>query len=471
MTTNTNQPKKLKAVDLFLGIIILMLFLDSGTASAAIGLSSITWYLILAVIFFLPMALITAELGSTYPSDGGLYHWVKISLGASSACRVSWYYWLNCAIWTASMGIFIMDVVCNLITLLSGIEVNFYLYLLLSIAFIWVLVYMTMQPSNESTVARNLGGIAKLVMVGGLLVCAVAYLIINKGQTANEFSATELIPHVGAAFAFFPALIYNLIGFDGISSIGGSHIKDPAKDLPRMIIFSLILMIVIYILFTLALNVITPIGDIDIINGLLIIYTNTFSGAFGTVLYVLFGLIFIYAIVAQGPAWLQAANFMAMEAAAPENGELPAFFATTTKKGGSFGGALLQGIIGTVIIVVYGLLNAFAGGAATDLFWTLFSFVSLVFLIPFIMCCSAFLKLRKNDAATKRGFRFPGSEGFATVAARFCQICIIFTMILFFWVPGQPIDWVTDIALGIGFIVGLLFGEYFNYKRKKNLNS
>lgn len=80
MTTTTAQPKKLSAVDLFLGIIVLMLFLDSGTTSSAMGISSITWYLILGVIFFLPMALITAELSSTYPSDGGLYHWVKISM-------------------------------------------------------------------------------------------------------------------------------------------------------------------------------------------------------------------------------------------------------------------------------------------------------------------------------------------------------------------------------------------------------
>ena len=68
---------------------------------------------------------------------------------------------------------------------------------------------------------------------------------------------------------------------------------------------------------------------------------------------------------------------------------------------------------------------------------------------------------------TKRGYRFPGPDWFGTLIGRFCQIVIIFTMVLFFWVPGQPIDWVTGIALAIGFLVGLGLGEIFNINRKK----
>ena len=51
MTTTTAQPKKLSAVDLFLGIIVLMLFLDSGTTSSAMGISSITMVLNFRVLF------------------------------------------------------------------------------------------------------------------------------------------------------------------------------------------------------------------------------------------------------------------------------------------------------------------------------------------------------------------------------------------------------------------------------------
>lgn len=462
-----NQPKKLRAIDLFLGIIVLMLFLDSGTSSSAMGPSSITWYLILGVIFFLPMALINAELSSTYPSDGGLYHWVKIGLGANNAARTTWYYWLNNAIWVASATIFVMDVICQMFGVLFGIEVSFFLYLALSSALTWLYVFLASRPMNESTAMRNLGGIAKLFVVVAMVICAICYLIFNGGQPASDLSPSAFVPSMGAALVFFGALIYNVMGFDAICAIGGSNIKDPGKDLPRMMILSLVVIIVVYILFTFAMCIITPWEEIDIIGGILNCFLFTFEGALGTVLYVLIGIVFLYTLISSGPAWLQAAGFMAIEAA--ENNELPKVFASTTKKGAPLGSNVIIGIVSTVVIVAYGLVASLVGGTASDLFWTLFSFTSFVFLITFIMCCQTFIKLRKNDPDTKRAYRFPGSDGFAIFAARFCQLMLIITLVTFFWTPGYAIDWVSAGTLGAGILIGIAFGEYFNMKRKRSL--
>ena len=465
MSSEVVQPKKLSAVDLFLGIILLMLFLDSGTASSAMGISSITWYLILGLIFFLPTALTTAELSSTYPSEGGMYHWVKISLGADNACRVAWYYWLNNAVWVASATIFVMDVVSEMVTLLTGFTIPFFWYLTLSCGLVWIYVCFAIQPQNESTRVRNLGGIAKLAIVVSLVACAVAFLVKNNGHMATEFNVSVFKPTIGAAFAFFPALIYNVLGFDAISAIGGSNIKDPGRDLPRMIITNLFLILGLYMVITFAICAITPMENIDIINGILNCFTITFAGSLGTVLYVLVGIIFLYTLICQGPAWMQAAGYMAMESAAHH--ELPRVFGTTTKKGAPLGSAVIIGIVSTSVIIIYGLLASFVGGTAGDLFWTLFSFTSLIFLLPFILCFSAFIKLRKTDLETIRAYRFPGPDWFGVGVSRFCQLIIFFTMMLFFWVPGQPFDVTGGAALGIGFLVALILGEIFNINRKR----
>ena len=468
MDGNVKQVKKLKAKDLFLGIIVLMLFLDTAMSSSTLGFSTITWYLLLTVIFFLPMALITSELGSTYPSDGGLYHWVKISLGADNATRISWYYWVNCAIWCASMPSFIMDLICQMLNVLFGIEVPFVLYLILCCVSVWVFIFITMQPSEESAVTRNLGGIIKLGIVVAMVICAICYLVRN-GQSSTPFVLSEMKLTIGSAFAFFPAVVYNIIGFDAVCSIGGSNITNPGRDIPRMILLSLGIMLVVYILFTLAICIVTPAADIDIISGIANMFLVTFPGALGMILYAVVGIALLYALISQIPAWLQASGFMAMEAASDENRELPKVFATTTKKGGLKGSPILQGIVGTTMILIYGFLTMFVGGTAADLFWTLFSLVSIFFMIPFLMLCSAFIKLRKTDP-TKRAFRFPGPDKFAFVSARFCQIVVALTLLIFFWVPGQPIDVVTTVALIIGSIICLVLGEVFNIKRKKSVN-
>jgi amino acid transporter len=49
---------------------------EAISTTAAIGPSAISWWLICIVGYFLPFGLIAAELGSTYPEQGGIYVWV-----------------------------------------------------------------------------------------------------------------------------------------------------------------------------------------------------------------------------------------------------------------------------------------------------------------------------------------------------------------------------------------------------------
>jgi len=68
MTTqvqSTGFKKVLHALDMTLFSICAIIVLDTLGASAAIGPSTISWYIITLILFFIPYGLITAELGST----------------------------------------------------------------------------------------------------------------------------------------------------------------------------------------------------------------------------------------------------------------------------------------------------------------------------------------------------------------------------------------------------------------------
>ncbi len=55
------------------------------------------------MLFFIPYGLITAELGTTYPEQGGLYIWVRNAFGERWAARTTWLYWINVALWMPSV--------------------------------------------------------------------------------------------------------------------------------------------------------------------------------------------------------------------------------------------------------------------------------------------------------------------------------------------------------------------------------
>ena len=92
-----------------------ILIVDQLAASAAIGVQSIFWWILTLILFFIPYGLITAELGSTYPQEGGIYAWVRRAFGPAWAGRTAWLWWVNVAFWMPSVYILFAGVLAELI--------------------------------------------------------------------------------------------------------------------------------------------------------------------------------------------------------------------------------------------------------------------------------------------------------------------------------------------------------------------
>src|ERR1035438_9108899 len=58
------------------------------------GTSSISLWVIAAVFFFVPGALVINELSSRFPEEGGLYVWAKEAFGPFHGFIAGWTYWI-----------------------------------------------------------------------------------------------------------------------------------------------------------------------------------------------------------------------------------------------------------------------------------------------------------------------------------------------------------------------------------------
>src|ERR1700741_2199654 len=58
------------------------------------GTSSISLWVIAAVFFFVPGALVINELSSRFPEEGGLYAWSKEAFGDFHGFVAGWTYWV-----------------------------------------------------------------------------------------------------------------------------------------------------------------------------------------------------------------------------------------------------------------------------------------------------------------------------------------------------------------------------------------
>lgn len=449
--------KVMRGLDMTLFTVCAILVIDTLAPSAAIGPSSISWWLITLVLFFIPYGLITAELGTTYPDQGGLYIWVKKAFGEKWAARTTWLYWINVALWMPAVYVLFAGMFAQLF----APDLGLWGQILIGVIMTWVTVWIGVKTLETSKWVPNIGAIFKaLIMV---VIGVAAFIFASKNGVANDLSFGNLLPSWDAGLFFLPVIVYNFMGFELMSG-AGDEIQNPGKDIPRAIIISGLLITIFYLLGTVGMLMALPVEELGLVDGIIdtlriLLGETGFGGLMVTVL----GIGALYSFLANMVTWTTGANKTAAEAA--EEGELPAFFGKLHPVNNSPVGAfVLTGIISSVVIVVYGLM----AGSNEDLFWTLFAFSSMVFLLPYLALFPAFLKLRKIDPDRVRPYRVPGGNGMAWVMVVVCMLFIIQAIVFFIWVPGEPIDWAYAAPVLIGVAVTLVVGEVLLLAAKKN---
>lgn len=448
--------KVLKGLDMTLFTVCAILVMDTLAPSAAIGTSSISWWLITLVLFFIPYGLITAELGTTYPEQGGLYIWVKKAFGEKWAARTTWLYWINVALWMPSVYILFAGMFAQLFFP----DMSLWMQIGIGIIMTWITVWIGCIKMDTGKWVPNIGALIKALIMVVIGVGAIIYATRN--GVANDLSFSNLLPEWNAGLAFLPVIVYNFMGFELMSG-ASEEMKNPGKDIPRAIITAGALIAVFYLLGTVGMLLALPVENIGLISGIidtLQILLGT-TGIGGAVVIIL-GIAALYSFLANMVTWTMGANRTAAEAA--KENELPAIFGkehpTYKTPTGAF---IITGIVSTVVIILYG----FFAGSAEDLFWTLFAFSSMVFLLPYLALFPAFLKLRRTDANVERPYKVPGGKVLAWIFAVICELFIIQAIVFFIYIPGEPIDWAFAAPVLIGVVLTLIVGEVLMAVSKK----
>ncbi len=451
----TTEPQRvLRLPDLTLFTVSAIVLLDTLAASAAIGVSSLFWWLFLGVTFMLPIGLITAELGTSFPAEGGIYVWIKRAFGQRWATRAVWAYWINTAIWLPAIFILFAGVLSSLLQVDLGIPTA----IGIGIGLAWLTVAVDLFGLNIGKWVPNLGALLKMIIFIVLIIGGFNYAASH--GYANDIKIQTLTPSWEDGLKFLPVIIYGMLGFELVSS-AGAEITQPEKTVPRAILFSGLLILALYSLATLGILAAIPVTELDIVDGLIDTLNLFFGGTDqGTLIVTTLGIGALYTFWSNGATWAMGCNRAIAEAATEH--QLPAAFAYSAKnRSAPLGAAILMGVVCTAALVLYG------GLASTneDLFWSLFSFSAVIFMLPYIGMVLAFAKLRFSEPTAPRPFRVAGGTFVACLLSGICVIILCATIALFLYVPDEG----PQFATFYGVVVVLIVGELLIYRalRKK----
>jgi amino acid transporter len=444
MTDQIHHSKTLRQRDMVLFTVSAILLLDTLTAAASVGASSVFWWISLGILFFVPFAMICAEMGCAYPEQGGIYAWIRDAFGGRWASRSTWCYWVNTAVWMPAIYILFAGVFTQMFH--PGLSMAW--QIAIGVALTWLAVLVNVVTLDVGKWVPNLGAIIKVLIFGAIIAGSMVY--IQDHGMANPLTLETLKPDWSNSAQYIPAIIYGMLGFELVSA-GSEEMKNPARDVPRAILISGLIIIVLYLLGTIAVLAAIPAGDINLVEGLIDTLSLFLGGTPGGDLLVLvLGIGALYTFFSNGVTWALGCNRAAAEAAL--EGELPRIFAVENRERGTpVGAAVLMGIVSTFALLLYG----FMAGSNEDLFWSLFAFSAVIFLLPYEAMLLAFLKMRLTDPDHPRPYRLPGGMASARLAAWICFAILALSIGLFVYTPGEGMAW----AVLAGVVVTLAIGE------------
>ncbi|MGJ7911074.1 APC family permease [Neobacillus sp. LXY-1] len=443
--------KKLRLFDSVLMAVTVVLVAESVAPAAAVGPSQFFWWILLLIGFFLPYGLVSAELGTTYDDEGGIYDWVKRAFGPRNGGRVAWFYWINYPLWMGSLAV----LVPTTITEIFGHEFGSISAIIISLAFIWIVTVISFFRISDSKWILNMAAIFKvfiMVSLGGIGI----YFAFTQG-VANTFNMKTMLPSMDiSSLSFLSVIIFNFLGFEVVTSMAG-EMDNPQKDIPKALIMGGALIAVFYLLAAFGIGVAIPFKELTTDSGLIESFSTLLGSGAGWFVAII-GLMFIFTLAANLISWAYGVNYVALYAS--ENHSLPKIFKWKNEKTEMpIGAPLLNGIIASVLVVIVPLMNNFG---LEDIFWSFFALNMVTLLASYLFMFPAFLKLRKMDPDRERPYKVKAT-GFMLKVIAYVPFVLLLMSVVFTVVPLNlsKDEIVGKLPLLIGTITSVLIGEFF----------
>jgi amino acid transporter len=233
-------------------------------AAAHAGPESLVLWLVAALAFFLPCALVISSLSQKLPEEGGLYVWAKKAFGEWHGFLCAWLY-------------FISNIAYFPTLLLAGVAVASYLFgpagiryaedvrvgIPATVAALWLTFFLNLVGLKSGKWASLLGAAASYLIAALLVVFGIEVVLRHASATRFHF-----VPQLNFdSLNFWSQIAFAFVGLE-VAPILGAEIHDTRNVIPRAALISGIGCAAFYMAGTWALLVMLTPEQISPLTGL-----------------------------------------------------------------------------------------------------------------------------------------------------------------------------------------------------------
>ncbi len=429
--------KVLRRFDLVCFTIAAFIALDTIAATAAYGGGeTLFWVGFVILLYMVPSGLIVAELGTTFPLEGGPYAWPRLAFGRLAGALTATFYWMSNPTWMG--GTLAASTVA---VLTSGLMFNkqhgiaTIWSIIVGIAVVWAIVGLSIVELKWGRWTGNIGTFVRVACLAIFLVL-VAWFLIKNGKPAGTVTWGSLKPSITGFLAVIGLLQFLFVGFE-LSNSASEEMRNPQKDVPGMIVRSGIYSALIVLGLVFGILLVIPLAGVSSVSGFADAYTavkSVLGGAAGPVGW-LMGVMIIVILISAGGVWLQGSA--RTQAVAGLDGAAPLFLGKFSKAGTPIAMNIVSAIIGSAFVVLVFVLSS---GSLQSFFSVMLSLVISLTALQYALIFPAIIVLRKKYPERHRPYMLPGGPVVMWVCVIATEFIIVLTSISLLW-PGLIDSW------------------------------
>ncbi len=396
--------------------------------SASLGLSLVSYYLVAAFAFFIPVALVAAELATAYPNTGGIYVWVREAFGLRAGFITIWLQWIYNVVWYPTILAFIAATIAYLFA--PHLANNKFYLLGIIVPLFWLFTLLNCFGMRISSIVSTIGAtLGTLVPMLGIIYLGGRWLYL--GLPIEIPVGASWLPdfsHLGN-LSLFSAVLFGLLGME-MSAVHAEEVKNPQRDYPRALFFSTLLIFGTLVLGSLAIVIVVPTDKLSVVSGLIDAYAIFFSNYHMEWMTFVTAILIVIGSLSGVSAWIIGPTKGLLVAA--RDGSIPVRFTHTNSHGAPVKILITQGIIFTLLSSVFVLFDSINAA-----YWILSDLCAQMALLVYIFMFAAAIKLRYSKAHKPGAYIIPGGFLGIWLVAGTGLLCCFVTILMGFVPPTQ----------------------------------
>ncbi|PIN17173.1 Amino acid transporter [Handroanthus impetiginosus] len=374
---------------------------EEAAVGAAGPLFAILGYLIFPFIWSMPEALVTAELATTFPGNGGFVIWAHKAFGPFWGSQMGFWKLLSGVINLASYPVLCIDYLKLIFPIISS-GFPRYLAILFLTLFLSFLNYTGLTVVGYTSVCLGVLSLSPFVVLSLASIPKIdAKRWINLGQKGSQKDWR----------LFFNTLFWNLNFWDNASTLAG-EVEQPQKTFPKALFSAGILTCLGYLIPLLATIGATPLDQEQWVDGYFADLALIIAGKWLRI-WVEIGA--VLSIIGLYEAQMSSCAYQMLGMA--DIGIVPSSFGARSKR---FGTPWIGILVSTLIAVAVSCLN----------FANIISSVNFLYSLGMLLEFASFLWLRVKLPTACRPYKVPLSGAGLVVMCLVPSIFLVYVMVV-----------------------------------------